>query len=138
MPRVTVSTDQENQAWFVNPDGSLGGAVAHDWTHLLLNLHIYLHLPSTLGLTVVGSLGAMLFGLIVSGFLAHPRIVKDAFRLRLGGSLHLEQVDLHNRLSVWGAPFHVVIALTGAYFGLATLLFYLLGAAFHGSACRSR
>ena len=132
MPRVTVSTDQENQAWFVNPDGSLGGAVAHDWTHLLLNLHIYLHLPSTLGLTVVGSLGAMLFGLIVSGFLAHPRIVKDAFRLRLGGSLHLEQVDLHNRLSVWGAPFHVVIALTGAYFGLAALLFYLLGAAFHG------
>ena len=69
------------------PDGSLGEPVAHDWTHLLLNLHIYLHLPSTLGLIVVGALGAMLFGLIVSGFLAHPRIVKDAFRLRLGGSV---------------------------------------------------
>lgn len=131
MPRVTVSTEQDDQAWFVNPDGSLGGPVAHDWTHLLLNLHIYPHLPATLGLIVVGSLGAMLFGLIVSGFLAHPRIVKDAFRLRLGGSIHLEQVDLHNRLSVWGAPFHVVIALTGAYFGLATAMFFLLGGAFH-------
>ena len=131
MPRVTVSTDQEGEAWFVSPDGSLGEVVAHDWTHLLLNLHIYLHLPATLGLIVVGALGAMLFGLIVSGFLAHPRIVKDAFRLRLGGSLHLEQVDLHNRLSVWGAPFHVIMALTGAYFGLATALFFLLGGAFH-------
>jgi uncharacterized iron-regulated membrane protein len=131
MPRVTVSTEEAHQAWFVGPDGSLGEEVAHDWTHLLLNLHIYLHLPATLGLIVVGSLGAMLFGLIVSGFLAHPRIVKDAFRLRLGGSLHLEQVDLHNRLSVWGAPFHVIMALTGAYFGLATAMFFLLGGAFH-------
>lgn len=132
MPRVTVSTEEEHQSWFVTPDGSLGEHVAHDWTHLLLNLHIYLHLPPTLGLIVVGAMGAMLFGLIVSGFLAHPRIVRDAFRLRLGGSMHLEQVDLHNRLSVWGAPFHVVMALTGAYFGLAGALFFLLGAAFHG------
>jgi uncharacterized iron-regulated membrane protein len=131
MPRLTVSTDKEHEAWFVNADGSLGERVAHPWTHLLLNLHIYLHLPSTVGLLVVGASGALLFGLIVSGFLAHPRIVKDAFRLRLG-SPHLEQTDIHNRLSVWGAPFHVVIALTGAYFGLASVMFVLLGWAFHG------
>jgi uncharacterized iron-regulated membrane protein len=132
IPRVSVSTEEAHQAWFVGSDGALGEPVAHDWTHLLLNLHMYLHLPSTIGIVVVSAFGAILFGLIVSGFLAHPRIIKDAFRLRLGGSLHLEQVDLHNRLSVWGAPFHVVIALTGAYFGLATVLFILFGAAFHG------
>jgi uncharacterized iron-regulated membrane protein len=132
IPRVSVSTEEAHQAWFVGSDGALGEPVAHDWTHLLLNLHMYLHLPSTIGIVVVSAFGAMLFGLIVSGFLAHPRIIKDAFRLRLGGSLHLEQVDLHNRLSVWGAPFHVVMALTGAYFGLATVLFLVLGAAFHG------
>ena len=131
-PRASVSTEDEHQAWFVGPDGSLGEPVAHDWTHLLLNLHIYLHLPSTLGLIVVGASGALLFGLVISGFLAHPRIFIDAFRLRVGGSLLLEQTDLHNRLSVWGAPFHLVIALTGAYFGLASMLFILLGAAFHG------
>jgi hypothetical protein len=33
--------------------------------------------------------------------MAHPRIFKDAFRLRIGGSVRLEQADLHNRLSVW-------------------------------------
>lgn len=131
-PRIAVSTDKEHEAWFAGADGALAEPVAHDWTHLLQNLHIYLHLPSTLGLLVVGALGALLFGLVISGFLAHPRIFKDAFHLRLGGSLHLEQADLHNRLSVWGAPFHLVIALTGAYFGLAGVLFVLLGAAFHG------
>lgn len=131
-PRVSVSSDDEHQAWFADAKGVLGEPVAHDWTHLLLNLHIYLHLPSTLGLLVVGTCGALLFGLVLSGFLAHPRIFKDAFRLRVGGSRHLEQADLHNRLSVWGAPFHLVIALTGAYFGLASMLFVLLGAAFHG------
>ncbi|MGC4081003.1 MAG: PepSY-associated TM helix domain-containing protein, partial [Vicinamibacterales bacterium] len=128
-PRTSVSTDDEHEAWFVNADGTLGEPVAHDWTHLLLNLHIYLHLPSTVGLLLVGAAGAMLCGLIISGFLAHPRIVKDAFRLRLGGSPHLEQVDLHNRLSVWGAPFHIVIALSGAYFGLASVMFALLAGA---------
>jgi uncharacterized iron-regulated membrane protein len=132
MPRLSVSTEGEGQAWFVNADGSLGDRVAHDWTHLLLNLHIYLHLPSTIGLVVVGASGALLFGLVVSGFLAHPRIFKDAFRLRAGGSRYMEQADIHNRLSVWGAPFHVVISLTGAYFGLASVIFVLLGAAFHG------
>lgn len=131
LPRVSVATDQPGEGWFVEPEGALGEAVAHDWTHLLLNLHIYLHLPSTIGLVLVGTLGALLFGLIVSGFLAHPRILRDAFRLRSSNTALLDQADLHNRLSVWGAPFHVVIALTGAYFGLASVLFVLLGAAFH-------
>jgi uncharacterized iron-regulated membrane protein len=132
-PRISVSTDAEGEAWFAQADGALGDPIAHDWTHLVQNLHIYLHLPSTVGLLVVGALGALLSSLVVSGFLAHPRIFKDAFHLRLNGSLHQEQADLHNRLSVWGAPFHIVIALTGAYFGLAGVFFLLLGAAFHNS-----
>lgn len=131
LPRTTIATDQPGQAWFVEPDGTLGGPVAHEWTHLLLNLHIYLHLPSTIGLLVVGTLGALMLALVVSGFLAHPRILIDAFRLRTGGLATVDQTDLHNRLSVWGAPFHVVIALTGAYFGLASVLFLPIGAAFH-------
>jgi uncharacterized iron-regulated membrane protein len=49
----------------------------------------------------------------------------------VGGSTHLTQVDLHNRLSVWGAPFHLMIGMTGAFFGLATVTAFLLAAAFH-------
>tara|TARA_R110001592_G_scaffold363396_2_gene687700 strand:+ start:120898 stop:122331 length:1434 start_codon:yes stop_codon:yes gene_type:complete len=120
MPRATVATD--NMGWFVNRDGSLGEAVAHDWTHILLHLHLYLHLPESFGMVVVSLLGVLLCGLIVSGLMAHPRLFKDAFSLRLLGSKRMEQVDIHNRLSVWGAPFHLMIAITGAYFGLAALI----------------
>lgn len=116
IPRASVSN--EERGWFVQADGSLGGPVEHDWTHFLIDTHIYLTLPETFGMAVVSALGAMLVGLIVSGLLAHPRLFKDAFHLRLRGSGRLEQVDIHNRLSVWGAPFHLLIAVTGAYFGL--------------------
>jgi uncharacterized iron-regulated membrane protein len=109
----------------------VGDPVSHDWTHLLANLHVYLHLPETIGLTVVGILGALLVGLVISGFLAYPGVFRDAFRWRVGGSTHLGQVDLHNRLSVWGAPFHLMIGITGAFFGLATVIAFLLAAAFH-------
>lgn len=120
MPRATVATD--NTGWFLNRDGSLGGEVAHDWTHILVDLHLFLHLPESWGMIVVSLLGVLLCGLIASGLLAHPRLFKDAFSLRLRGSKRMEQVDIHNRLSVWGLPFHLMIAVTGAYFGLAALV----------------
>ncbi len=128
VPRTSISS--ENRGWFLEPDGSLGPAVGHDWTHMLIDLHLYLHLPQNFGMVVVSALGALLCGLIISGFLAHPRLFKDAFLLRLGGSRHLEQADIHNRLSVWGAPFHLMIGITGAYFGLAALMSLVLAGAY--------
>ena len=116
VPRARLAT--EGESWFVNRDGSIGAAERNDWTELLLNLHLYLHLPESWGMILVSSLGAMLCGLIVSGLVAHPRIFRDAFNFRMKGSLLLEQADMHNRLSVWGVPFHLMIAITGAWFGL--------------------
>lgn len=128
MPRATISTD--TRAWFVNSDGSLSGELRHDWTHMLTDLHNTLHLPYNIGFKVVSLLGALLCGLIISGFLSHPSIFKEAFSFRRQGSWRLEQVDLHNRLSVWGAPFHLMIAITGAFFGLTVLFRMVAGVAF--------
>lgn len=114
-------SDGKNE-WLLREDGSLGAEPREGLAHMLMELHYYLHLPSNIGLILVSALGAMLLGLIISGLLAHPRIFRDAFRFRLGGSRRLEQADIHNRLSVWGLPFHLMIALTGAFFGLAGLL----------------
>lgn len=120
VPRIHVAGD--GKEWFVNKDGSLGEKVKEGWTHMLKGLHIKLHLPQTLGLIIVGSLGAMLCALIISGLIAHPRIFKDAFTLRIGGNKRLEQADLHNRLSVWGTPFYLMIGVTGAFIGLVSIL----------------
>jgi len=126
VPRLRLAS--ETDSWFVNRDGTLGPGENNAWSEAMLDLHLYLHLPKSWGMILVSALGAMLVALIVSGFLAHPKIFRDAFRLRLGGNRQLEQTDIHNRLSVWGAPFHLMIAITGAYFGLALLI---LGAYAH-------
>lgn len=128
-PRARLAT--ENDSWFLTADGSIAQPEDNHWSEMLLKLHLYLHLPSSWGMLLVSALGAVLVGLIVSGFFAHPKLFRDAFNLRLGGSKQLEQTDIHNRLSVWGAPFYLVIAITGAYFGLASPVLNLYAQAEH-------
>lgn len=128
-PRTALVTGE--RAWFANRDGSLGAEIHHAWAELVTDLHVALHLPELWGMVVVSIFGALLCGLIVSGFLAHPRLFRDAFTLRFKGQARLEQADLHNRLSVWGSPFHLMIALTGAFFGLAQLLAVLVAVMFY-------
>lgn len=117
---VAYKPDVERE-WQVTANGAL---VAKDapFSDFLLNLHIALHLPRTWGEFIVGLAGVALLSSLVSGILAHPRILKDAFHLRLGGSRRLQEADLHNRLGIWALPFHVTIALTGALLGLSTLI----------------
>lgn len=135
LPRLKVSSDLEGR--YVNHDGSLGEEAHDELSGLITGLHLNLHLPVNIGIVLVSATGAILCGLIITGFLAHPSIVKDAFKLRAGGSGRLGQVDLHNRLSVWGAPFHLMIALTGAYVGLVMLVVWLFAAATDGATPES-
>jgi uncharacterized iron-regulated membrane protein len=94
--------------------------------------------PAPWGSLAVGIAGAALLSLILSGVLAHPRIFRDAFHLRLGGSARLREADLHNRLSVWGLPFHLAVTLTGALFGLSNLVILAIAAVgFHGDTGRA-
>lgn len=125
LPRTVITTD--TQAFFANADGTVAEPEHFPWTQFLLDLHYYLHLPQILGLTVVGVLGAFLIAMSLSGFIAHPRIFRDAFAFRRGAGL-LPLADLHNRLSVWTAPFHISNALTGALLGLASILAFAIAA----------
>lgn len=119
-PRPFLNANEKS--WYISDEGSLGPFKHHPVTDLIAELHAELHLPHTFGMLIVSLLGVMLSALIISGLLAHRRIFKDAFRWRRGGVAHQQEADLHNRLSVWGLPFHLMIALTGAYFGLAIYL----------------
>ena len=102
----------------VNAKGELSGEYETPWNDFLIHMHYYINLPTSFGMIVVAIFGVMLLAMTISGFLAHPRIFRDAFRFRRKGQARLVQADLHNRLSVWTAPFSVVVALTGAMIGL--------------------
>jgi len=129
VPRARIAN--ENESWFLTPGGQLGEKENNAWTEMLLDLHLYLHLPHSWGMILVSALGAILFGLVISGVFAHPRMFRDAFNLRLKGQRLLEQVDLHNRLSVWALPFHIMIGITGAYFGLALPILAVVSSAMY-------
>ena len=129
IPRFVVEND--DVAYFATPNGDLLTTEASPWTSLLVDLHLYLHLPSSWGMILVSALGAIICALVFSGILAHKRIAKDAFKLRHGGNGQQANIDLHNRFGVWAAPFHLIIGVTGAYFGLAGLLLVLVSQLFY-------
>jgi uncharacterized iron-regulated membrane protein len=121
--------------WLADEQGRLVTRVKAPWSEFLVALHVNLHLPRTWGRLLVGLVGVTLLSSLVSGLLSHPRIFKDAFALRWGGSRRLQEADLHNRLSVWGLPFHVAVTLTGALLGLSTLIVGVLAyAAYDGDS----
>ncbi|MGC4029965.1 MAG: PepSY-associated TM helix domain-containing protein [Steroidobacteraceae bacterium] len=139
LPWLHISGDAHagSGSWAANIDGDLVESAASPWTDFLTRLHIDLHLPHTWGVFIVGLTGVALLSSLISGLLAHPRIFRDAFHLRIGGSPRLQEADIHNRLGVWGLPFHFTVSLTGALLGLATLIIGVLGLAmFQGDVSR--
>lgn len=119
LPRTTVTTD--TNAVHLRADGSIAGPEQIAWSDFLIALHYTLDLPGVIGLTVVGALGVMILALSFGGVIAHPRIFRDAFRLRARDHNGTGLADWHNRLSVWTLPFSAAIALTGAVIGLGSL-----------------
>ena len=133
LPTTRVITDTE--AFHIDAQGRLAGTEEIAWSDFLYALHYTLNIPAAGGLvgtTVVGALGMLLLALSLSGVIAHPRIFRDAFRLRTRHSGGVALADWHNRLSVWTLPFGLAIALTGAVLGLGSIAAYAGAARFYG------
>lgn len=126
---VTDTGDFSYRSWVADGSGRVTAEAPSPWSEFVSALHTKLHLPHSWGRFLVGLVGVALLSLLISGVLAHPRIFRDAFHLRLGGSRRLQEADLHNRLGVWAMPFHVIVAVTGAFLGLTTLIVGILGMA---------
>lgn len=122
LPRTTITTD--HGAVHVDATGAIVGPEENAWSEFLVGLHYTLNLPALIGITIVGGLGVMMLTLALSGVIAHPRIFRDAFRLRARDKGGVGLADWHNRLSVWTLPFTIAIALTGALIGMATVTGY--------------
>lgn len=128
LPRATITTD--HGAVHLNADGSIFGPEEIAWSDFLVALHYTLNLPGLYGLVLVGILGVMILALSLSGVVAHPRIFRDAFKLRVRQNGGVGLADWHNRMSVWTLPFSVAIALTGAIIGLASVTAWGMAAVF--------
>ncbi len=123
---------QAHEEWIVDGEGRLHPEAEAPWSEFLRDHHYRLHLPAPLGSYAVGIIGTLLLGSLISGVLAHRRILRDAFRLRWGGTRRLSNADLHNRIGVWALPFHLIVSLTGSLLGLAGLIIGVLAFVAYG------
>lgn len=137
-PTLRIDAEDGTQTTFIaDSAGRITGEIRESWTKFLTRLHINLHLPQSWGIFIVGLTGVALLSSLISGLLAHPRIFRDAFHLRLGGSRRLQEADLHNRIGVWALPFHFTVSLTGALLGLSAIIIGAIGlAVFQGDSAR--
>lgn len=124
IPRLVVEND--DIAYFADENGQLLETERSPFTKMLVDLHLYLNLPHSWGMILVSALGAIICTLVVTGIIAHKRMTKDAFTLRRKGNRQQYKIDLHNRFGLWAAPFHLIIGVTGAYFGMAGLIVVLV------------
>ncbi|WP_443749840.1 PepSY-associated TM helix domain-containing protein [Asticcacaulis solisilvae] len=135
MPRLTVEAGESHRGY--DSAGRYVAPAATPATDGLTALHYELHVP-TVGLIVVGLGGVAIIALLAGGLLAHPRIFKDAFLWRSRAGERLNRSDLHNRVGVWAAPFHLAIAVTGALIGLLQVVLMVAGLSFyHGDTARA-
>lgn len=93
-----------------------------DMSVFLAHFHADLHLGRPIGLILTGLLGLTLMVSIVTGIFIHRKILAQLFTFRVSKTFSLMLNDGHKVMSVWAVLFHSVIAFTGAFLGLATVI----------------
>ncbi|HET6629495.1 MAG TPA: PepSY-associated TM helix domain-containing protein [Woeseiaceae bacterium] len=112
-----VSDGEQTIRRAIGAGGAMSDPLLTPWTDFLVQLHADLRIPR-FGPVIVGLLGVFLLSSLLTGLVAHRKILIDAFAIRRAGSPRLLHADLHNRLGAWGLPFHLLIAVTGAFLAL--------------------
>ena len=98
--------------------GTVVGPVDSQLGQYLRMLHVFLFFGPR---WIVGFLGAAMLVLIATGIVIHRKILAELFTQRWGRSLRVVMSDLHKCVGIWGLGFHILIAGTGAWMGLAPL-----------------
>ena len=98
--------------------GTVVGPVDSQLGQYLRMLHVFLFFGPR---WIVGFLGAAMLVLIATGIVIHRKILAELFTQRWGRSFRVVMSDLHKSAGIWGLGFHILIAATGAWMGLAPL-----------------
>ncbi|MEM7360246.1 MAG: PepSY-associated TM helix domain-containing protein [Pseudomonadota bacterium] len=99
----------------------------------LLDFHRDLMWPESLGgrqvgRAIVGIAGIVLMISILSGIIAHTKIVREFFTLRFQNTIRLKWTDTHKVLGLWVMPFYTMIAFTGAFLGIIVIMSPIIAA----------
>ncbi len=98
--------------------GAVIGPVDSQLGQYLRMLHVFLFFGPR---WIVGFLGVAMLVLIGTGIVIHRKILAELFTQRWGRSFRVVMSDLHKSAGIWGLGFNLLIAVTGAWLGLAPL-----------------
>jgi uncharacterized iron-regulated membrane protein len=123
MPAFTAFArlaDGERAKLAAHPEtGASLGRVDSELGQFIRSLHVFLLFGPR---WIVGFLGVVMLASIVTGVLIHQKILKDLYTQRWTSSLRLMLSDAHKLIGVWALLFHILIAFTGAWLGLAPVV----------------
>lgn len=113
---------KEQRFWIEPATGRVHAELESDFADFVQRLHAGLFAGRP-GCWVVGILGVTMAVSLIAGLVFHWRkLRRDLFHLRLHAPGRKAWSDLHKFGGVWALPFHLVIALTGAWLGLESLI----------------
>jgi uncharacterized iron-regulated membrane protein len=117
---IGAALDPETLEVLVHRDGTPAEVQAHTpqgyLAHFVVELHVFLLLPRTLGLLVTGLVAFGLLALVISGVWVHQPTPAKLTRRPRGSRLRVLAGDLHTLVGSWTVPYTAVIAATGAFF----------------------
>ncbi|MBT0585980.1 PepSY-associated TM helix domain-containing protein [Alteromonas oceanisediminis] len=122
---VLLTVDNETMSVINQREGTpreVFAARQVDIADFIVDFHADLHLGRPVGLLLTGLLGLTLMASIVTGFIIHRQKLRQLFTFRWKKSTDITLADSHRLFGVWGLLFNGVIAFTGAFLGLATVL----------------
>lgn len=115
--------DAKEKRYWVHPQtGAVRSELQSDYADFIQRLHANLFFGHE-GQWFVGLLGVTMLVSVIAGLWFHwPHIRRDLFHLRLRAHRRKAWADLHKFFGVWGLPFLLIIAATGAWLGIETVL----------------
>lgn len=120
---VAERPDGSSHRYWIDPQtGGVRAELESEFADFVLRLHANLFLGKP-GRWLVGLLGIVMLMSAITGLWFHwHRLRRDLFNFRLGAHARKAWGDLHKVFGVWAFPFHIIIALTGAWLGIESLI----------------
>lgn len=120
--QAITADDKKHRYWIHPTTGAMHDELESNFADFVQNLHARLF-AGKIGQWVVGFLGLAMLASLLAGLIFHwNRLRRDLFHLRLTAAPRKAWSDLHKFTGVWALPFHLIIALTGAWLGVESLI----------------
>lgn len=112
-----VEGEERHRAFFHPSTGELlGEGRWFNWQRFFRMTHRHLMMPTIIGVSIVGSLGVLLFISFITSFYIYPKWWRGLFRKPRTHHPKVFWGDIHRLLGVWSQWFILVISVTGIWY----------------------